>query len=380
MPTQTSETRTAARLRTDRDPNGRVRLTLSGDWSLNGILPDMQEIERRLAGYACERGLVWDLRDVDTLDETAALLLLHAWRWRRPSPLALTPEQAALLSTLEQTPVRPARRPYLRPTESLVLLGRAVFALGGHALAIVTLLGQLFLDTLRLVRHPSMIPWRELSASIHRTGGEALPITALVGFLVGVVLSYLSAIELRYYGADTYIVNVAGIGVIRELGPLLAAILVAGRSGSAITAQLGVMRVTQELDVLSVMGISHTLRLVLPKIIALAITLPLLIVWTDAIALIGGALAAERELGISFRQFMHALPGVVPIANVWIGLGKGVLFGAVVALIACHYGLRVKPNTESLGSGTTASVVTAITLVILIDAIVAVLFSEVGFY
>jgi phospholipid/cholesterol/gamma-HCH transport system permease protein len=230
-----------------------------------------------------------------------------------------------------------------------------------------------------LARHPARIPWREISANIYRTGARALPIIGMVGFLVGVVLSYLSARQLHAYGADVYIVNILGIGIVRELGPMLAAILVAGRSGSSMTAQLGVMRVTEELDALSVMGISQTLRMVLPKVIALTITLPLLVLWCNAIALIGGMLAASRELGINYRQFLHNLPSAVPISDLWLGVGKGMLFGALIASIACHYGLRIKPNTESLGTGTTNSVVTSITVVILVDATIAVMFSSVGF-
>jgi phospholipid/cholesterol/gamma-HCH transport system permease protein len=206
-----------------------------------------------------------------------------------------------------------------------------------------------------------------------------LPIIALVGFLVGVVLSYLSAEQLQTYGANIYIISILGVGIVRELGPILAAILVAGRSGSSMTAQLGVMRVTEELDALSVMGISHTVRLVLPKVIGLAITLPLLILWCNTIALLGGMLAANLELGIDYRQFLRGLPAAVPIANLWLGVGKGVLFGILIATIACHYGLRIKPNTESLAAGTTESVVSSITAVILADAAIAVMFSSVGF-
>jgi len=183
---------------------------------------------------------------------------------------------------------------------------------------------------------------------------------------------------LRTYGADIFIVNVLGLGIIRELGPLLAAILVAGRSGSSMTAQLGVMRVTQELDALSVMGISHTRRLVLPKVVALALTMPLLILWTDAVAIIGGMLAAEWQLGLAYREFLQRLPDAVPMANLWLGLGKGAVFGVLIALVACHYGLRIEPDTESLGKGTTSSVVTAITAVIIVNAIFAITFSEVG--
>jgi phospholipid/cholesterol/gamma-HCH transport system permease protein len=155
-------------------------------------------------------------------------------------------------------------------------------------------------------------------------------------------------------------------------------VLVAGRSGSAITAQLGVMRVTEELDALSVMGISKTLRLILPKLAAIAVALPLLVVWTCAVALVGGAVAAKIELGMSFGQFFSALPGAVPDVNLWLGVGKGVVFGLLIALIACHFGLRIRPNTESLAAGTTRSVVTSITAVIVADAILAVIFSDVG--
>ena len=171
-----------------------------------------------------------------------------------------------------------------------------------------------------------------------------------------------------------------GVSIIRELGPVLAAILVAGRSGSAMTAQLGVMRVTEEIDAMAVMGIPHTLRLVLPKMIALAIAMPLIVLWTDAIALLGGMVAAQAELGLGMRYFLSALPEAVPVANLWLGLAKGVVFGILIALLACHYGLRIEPNTESLGAGTTRSVVAAITIVIIVDAIFAVMFSNVGIY
>jgi phospholipid/cholesterol/gamma-HCH transport system permease protein len=140
------------------------------------------------------------------------------------------------------------------------------------------------------------------------------------------------------------------------------------------------MRVTEELDAMTVMGIPHTVRLVLPKMIALAISMPLLVLWTDVIAILGGMMAARAELGIGYRFFLSRLPDVVPIANLWLGLGKSVVFGVLIALIACHFGLRIEPNTESLGAGTTQSVVIAITTVIIVDAIFAVMFSDVGIF
>jgi phospholipid/cholesterol/gamma-HCH transport system permease protein len=210
-------------------------------------------------------------------------------------------------------------------------------------------------------------------------GALALPITALVGFLIGVVLAYLMSLQLRQFGAEAFIVNILGISLIRELGPLLAAILVAGRTGSAITAQIGVMRVTEELDAMQVMGIPQGYRLVMPRALALALAMPLISLWTTLAALAGGMLAADMTMGISAAYFLQSLPEAVQVGNLWLAMGKSVVFGVFIALIGCHWGLRVKPNTQSLGQGTTASVVTAITMVIVVDAVFAILFRNVGF-
>ena len=205
-----------------------------------------------------------------------------------------------------------------------------------------------------------------------------MPITALVGFLIGVVLAYLMSQQLRQFGADAFIVNILGFALIRELGPVLAAILIAGRSGSSITAQIGVMRVTEELDAMRVMGIAKGYRLVLPRAMAMAVAMPLLTVWTTLSALAGGMLASDMVMGVTPAYFFEALPRAVPIANLSLAVGKSVVFGLLIALIGCHFGLRVQPNTESLGRGTTASVVISITMVILVDALFAVIFKDVG--
>jgi phospholipid/cholesterol/gamma-HCH transport system permease protein len=257
-------------------------------------------------------------------------------------------------------------------------LGQSSIELLGRLRAVVALIGWLLLDLWDIVRRPAQWPGREISAGIYRAGAQAMGILALVGFLIGVVLSYLSGDELRKFGAELYVVSLLGIGCVRELGPLLAAILVAGRSGSAITAQLGVMRLNEELDALTTIGIGYTQRLILPKVLALSISQPLIGLWTSTVALAGGMVAAHYSLGVSYAYFLDAVPSAVPIANYWIGLGKGVVFGAIIALVACYCGLQVKPNTESLGAGTTTSVVAAISCVLVADAVFAVLFSHLG--
>ena len=244
------------------------------------------------------------------MDHAGALLLWRTWGGRMAEPVQLRPEQEMFFAHLKMpdaSQLPRQRRQFMGPA---LVLGGAILNFADHVAGMIALLGHVALDALRLLREPSRVPWREISANLYRTGAQALGITAIVGFLVGIVLSYLSAQQLRTFGADIYIVNLLGISIIRELGPVLAAILVAGRSGSAMTAQIGVMRVTEELDALAVMGIPHTVRLVLPKMIALAIAMPLLILWTNAIALMGGMASAQIQLGIDYRHFISALPEV----------------------------------------------------------------------
>jgi phospholipid/cholesterol/gamma-HCH transport system permease protein len=319
------------------------------------------------------------LTGIAALDHIGAQFLWNAWGKQRPRQLALPQRYADFFDRLEQAgalALSEEKKPFWLSADTVAGVMRGIYS---HLFGFIALIGQLTLDLIRFAGRPLFGPWKEISANIFHIGYQALGITALVGFLIGVVLSYLSAQQLRTFGGDIYLVNILGMSIIRELGPLLAAILVAGRSGSSITAQLGVMRVTEELDAMLVMGLPHGFRLILPKVLALAISMPLLVIWTDALALTGGMVAAQFELNLSPSYFVQKLPQAVPLANYWIGLGKGFVFGGLIALVACHFGLRIKPNTESLGQGTTLSVVTAITTVILADAVFAIVFSEVGY-
>ncbi|TFZ06946.1 ABC transporter permease [Ramlibacter henchirensis] len=337
----------------------------------------LEQLRKSLARFG--PGAAWDLRGAEQLDHVGAQLLWDHWGGRRPPQLQLLPAHSAVLQRVEQFAAAPPRRERRDWRGRYLALGEAVLEKTNQLRGFVRLTGQLAIDALRLARAPHEGPWRDFSGHLYHIGATALPITALVGFLIGVVLAYLTAKQLRQFGADAYIVNILGVALIRELGPMLAAILVAGRSGSSITAQIGVMRVTDELDAMSVMGISHSFRLVLPRAMALAIAMPLVSVWTTLSALAGGMLAADVSLGITPTYFLNALPEAVQLGNLVLATSKSVVFGLLIALIGCHYGLQVEPNTQSLGRGTTASVVTSITVVILVDALFAVAFQEVGF-
>lgn len=320
----------------------------------------------------------WDLRELEALDHTGAQLLWNTWQRQWPTTVHLLPNQRLLLERVAQFSTTPLPPPRVGMHQRFLRLGAWVMTRHDHVMSALHLIGQLLLDVIRLIKKPHHGPWRDVSGNLYHIGATALPITAMVGFLIGVVLAYLMGQQLRQFGADTFIVNLLGIALIRELGPVLAAILLAGRSGSAITAQIGVMRVTEELDAMQVMGIPKGFRLVLPRVLAMLIATPLIAVWTTVAALAGGMVASDMVMGLSPSYFVTALARAVNIWNLWLGVAKSAVFGVLIALIGCYYGLRIQPNTQSLGEGTTASVVTSITMVILVDALFAVIFKDFG--
>jgi phospholipid/cholesterol/gamma-HCH transport system permease protein len=360
----------------------RPGVRLSGCWTATRLAEAAvwPQLEAQLAACSAPDAmhLSWDLRALQRLDHTGAQVLWNAWSHQWPPRLKLLPAQRDMLARVAQYSVPPPAAERPSAWQLFLRLGAKVWFVIEHVRALVRLIGHLLLDAIQLARAPGKGPWRDVSGHLYHFGATALPITALVGFLIGVVLAYLISQQLRQFGADAFIVNILGLSLIRELGPVLAAILIAGRSGSAITAQIGVMRVTEELDAMRVMGIARGFRLVLPRAMAMALAMPLLTVWTTLAALLGGMLAADLTMGVTPAYFFEALPPAVQVANLTLAMGKSVVFGVLIALIGCHHGLRVKPNTESLGQGTTASVVSSITMVILVDALFAVVFKDIG--
>lgn len=359
-------------------------VVLSGCWTA-ARLAEPAVWPRIQAGLAActvateqDKTMAWDLRALQRLDHTGAQVLWNAWGHQWPQQLNLSDGQRSMLERVAHYSVVPPKASPLTPWQLFLKLGALVWLGIEHARDLLRLVGQLLLDAIQLARAPHKGPWRDVSGHLYQIGATALPITALLGFLIGVVLAYLMSQQLRQFGADAFIVNILGLSLIRELGPVLAAILIAGRSGSAITAQIGVMRVTEELDAMRVLGIPQGYRLVLPRAMAMALAMPLLTVWTTLAALLGGMLAADLTMGVTPAYFFEALPRVVQVSNLYLALAKSAVFGLMIALIGCHYGLRVQPNTESLGQGTTASVVTSITMVILVDALFAVVFKDIG--
>ena len=279
-----------------REDGGR-ELVLEGCWTLALLGAHLAALNALLAAHTQQPGVVWNCLGIARMDSAGAMTIWRAWGRHLPEHVQASPEHLHIferIAQVEQTP--PVSVAPVSPLVAIMQVGKLLLVFGGHAREFVSMIGQLVLDFLHLLRSPAEIPRREISANLYKSGVKAMPVTALVGFLIGIVMSYLSALQLKQFGGEVFIVNILGMSIIRELGPVLVAVLVAGRSGSAMTAQLGVMRVTEEIDALATMGVSHSLRLIFPKVLALAVVMPLLVLWLSSVALLGGMVAAQMQL------------------------------------------------------------------------------------
>ncbi|ADE13655.1 protein of unknown function DUF140 [Nitrosococcus halophilus Nc 4] len=305
-------------------------------------------------------------------------LLADLEQQTRPIPCkGLGQEQQKLLrlvqggSTSQQLTTAP-------PPGILERIGRLSWAHVEEALSFLAFIGETLLYFLRSMAHPSRIRWRPFLSNLQTAGINALPIVGLLIFLVGVVLAYQGGIQLRAYGANIFIVELVTLTMVRELAPLMAAIIIAGRTGSAFTAQIGTMQVTEEIDALRTLGIPPMEQLVLPKIFALVLALPLLTVFADMVGIFGGMVMSQALLEVEFREFAQRIPEVVPLSSFLIGVGKAPVFAVIIATVGCYQGFRVGGGAESVGRHTTTSVVQAIFLVIIADATFSILFSWLG--
>jgi len=359
----------------------RDRITVAGELRIR----DAKEIWRTLreAAQPPAPSIAIDLTKASALDGTIMALVISlrnelSARGTRCEIVGASGAVSALVGLYgggepsASTPPRRARRGLIER------LGAATADVLERGSAPATFFGDVLAAIPTMWQRPARSSWRGLPGMIARAGADGMPIVILLNFLVGFLFVFQSTPLLEMYGANIWAADLIGIAGTRELAPLITAVILSGRSGAAFAAQLGTMRVTEEIDALAAMGVSRSLRLVLPKVIALTLAMPLLVLWTSSVALIGGWVSALVELDISFHFFITALPDAVPIASVYIGLAKGAVFGLLIALIACHFGLRVQPNTESLSSHTTASVVAAITVVILADAVFAIATRSIG--
>ncbi len=356
--------------------DGEVRCL--GAWTVG----EVDRVERRLPRMRWpERAeIVVDGSGLGAMDTAGAWVLSSAIatleRSGRSVALRLRPEHDALLRL-----VRTSGAAAAPPAERRGLLertGRHAWASGVEALGIVAFVGECALRAARALSHPGRIRWRPLLRGIQTAGFDALPIAGLLSFLMGIVISYQGAAQFRRYGASIFVADLVGLAMLRELSPLLTAIIVAGRSGSAYAAEIGTMKVTEEIDALRTVGVPPIDLLVLPKVAALTIALPLLSVYADALGVAGGMLMAKSELGVGYQDFLDRFVRAIRISDYAVGIGKAPVFAAIISLVGCYQGFQVSGDAESVGRRTTVSVVQSIFLVIVADALFSVVFSWLG--
>ena len=258
-------------------------------------------------------------------------------------------------------------------------VGAETFRIAKEAGELLSFLGLSIVVFLRLLMKPWRIRFVSLVAQMEQTGLNAMPIVGLISFLIGVVLAYQGADQLARFGAQIFTVNLVAVGILREMGIILTAIIVAGRSGSAFTAQIGIMKMNEEIDAMRTLGLDPMEVLVMPRIIALVLVLPLLTFYADIMGLLGGAVMATLVLDISFFQFVRQLHAAVTFEHFSVGLIKAPFFAYIIAMVGCFEGLKVSRSAESVGSQTTRAVVESIFLVIVLDAIASVFFSYIGY-
>lgn len=329
-----------------------------------------------------------DLSGLTALDTAGALLLDRLIRRLRGqghvvAVVGARTDLCALLKDVQRAAAGVASPHQSPPEKQLAFpladrIGRVTVGIWHDILSMLNFLGLVTVTALRLLRDPRRIRLKPLFFHLEQVGLNSLPIVGLLSFLIGIVLAYQGADQLRRFGAEIYVVNLLGIGVLREIGILMTSIIVAGRSGSAFTAQIGTMKVNQEVDAMRTLGLDPVEMLVLPRMLALVIALPLVGFFANVVALAGGAVMAYVYLDINFGQFARQLQIAVSTTTLFVGLVKAPIFAAVIALVGCYEGLRVSGSAESVGLLTTRSVVVSIFLVIVLDAAFSILFSYIG--
>jgi phospholipid/cholesterol/gamma-HCH transport system permease protein len=361
------------------------RLLLGGEW----IVAEAARMD--VALHAFKSGdlheVIIDGSAITLLDSAGAWLILRTRRGFESRHVAvrdvILPEHyRTLYKTLESDALTPdVLPPHPFTIESyLERIGRGTMHVLHQAYDLVGFLGRVSVEAWEAILSPRReLPFPAFIQQIEETGVTALPIVGMLAFLLGIVLAYQGADQLKRFSAQIYTIDFLGIGFLRELGGLVTAIIIAGRSGSAFTATIGTMRVNEETDAMQTIGLNIAEILVLPRVLGLMVALPLLTFYADVVGLIGGMVMTYFDLGITFPAFMRELEGAITLRTLLVGLIKAPVFAFVIALVGCFEGLRVERNAASVGKLTTRSVVEAIFLIIALDAVFSVLFSVIGF-
>ncbi|HEY9100031.1 MAG TPA: ABC transporter permease [Thiobacillus sp.] len=347
-------------------------LIASGDWHADSAVSPL----------STEAARILDGAGISQLDTNGAWLLLTAANWTTGKPMpelrAFKPEQVALLELVARHSGPTAIQPSPVREGGLGLIGRGTLAAIGHVVGLVDFIGRLFVELIGLAARPGLWRWREFSTQLNAVFVGAISIVVGMLFLLGVVFAYLLGSQAQQYGASIFVVDGLLLSILREISPVIVAVLVAGRTGAAITAQIGTMKVTEEIDAITTLGLSPIAVLVVPRVLALLIALPLLVFVGDVAGILGGMLVTHQQLDISYYMFMDRVADVLNLKTLLVGIYKAPVFAIFIVLIACRMGLSVNRDARSVGEHTTSTVVQSLVAIIVLNAIFAVMFVRLG--
>ncbi len=366
--------------------NARVALTTEGDALAVALAGTWQVTESRpswagLLGTQNPARVRLVVADVEKWDSSLLLFLFEVQQWCRGTGAycdtdALPEKIRTLLSQLSAS--HETSVPFDRSENFITTVGLATQDVAAKGRAIFQFVGECVLGAQQLVRNPKKFRWRDCLDEMQQCGAMALPIVSLVSLLVGVTLAYIGAVVLRQYGGDIYVADFIGLSMVREMGALMTAMVLSGRTGAAFAATLGNMKANEEIDALETLGIPAVQFLVLPRLIALGVMMPLLALYANALGIIGGVIVAFGLLGIPPAAFWVEMLTIVDLSDIMSGVIKATSFGLIVGLSGCLRGLQADRSAAGVGRAATSAVVTAILLIIIADAIFAVLFNALG--
>jgi phospholipid/cholesterol/gamma-HCH transport system permease protein len=361
-------------------PSEKPAIAVTGDGeriALDGVL-DIHTLAETRAAISKSKSHVVDLAGLRSLDTPGALLLCGLGD--KVKLTGVHPDHQAILDLVCGLHNHPLPKPPMvaRWREILIQAGSGAHEAWEDLLDLIAFVGRVASAAAGTLRSPSRLRPASISRQVRETGINALPIVGLLAVMIATVVAYQGVVQLRPYGGEEFTINLVAVSVLREMAVLITAIIVAGRSGSAFTAEIGVMKAREEIDALETMGLDPMDLLVLPRVIGLLITLPLLTFFADAMGLLGGAVITHVILGVSLEQYLGHAREALDAHDLFVGLIKAPIFAVVIAVVGCMHGLRVHGSAESVGAETTRSVVKSIFLVIVLDALFSIFFEKVG--
>ncbi len=360
-----------------------LKVILSGHWKLGGELPGADKVQQALAGRPGVRNLVFDTRELANWDTGLLTFLVSVHTFCSQQQIHLNsdglPQGAQrLLELASAVPEKKDARTAEERVSFLTYLGNETVNFFRSAGELLEFIGDAVIAVLRLVRGKAQYRRSDLGLIMQAVGAQALPIVSLICFLVGLILAFIGAIQLKLFGAQIYVADLVGIAMVRLMAAIMTGIVMAGRTGGAFAAQLGTMQVNQEIDALKTLGISPMEFLVLPRMLALALMMPLLCLYANFMGILGGMVVGVGMLNIGFIQYYNETAGAVGLWNLGIGLFSGFVFGVIVALAGCMRGMQCGRSASAVGDAATSAVVTAIVGIIVSTAVITVLCNFLG--